>query len=392
MIREDILQQFPELFGTKKVNGRDVNVEETIATLTRELRPAIAEALSARRALLESAEPVRKKYAWPKWDETFEDPVTGRPWTFRQIVQGMIDNFLDRESAWRWRLNDEVPIPADVHPLTNPGLELTGPWHPLDMAFNALNSAAPMNMPDFEDASPAHFQPQGTRQGSAGGNVRGPAERQRDFRRPLDRQALRSGEEGQEALLQDQQAAAAVAHAPGSPAQHSRALRTRHGRWPTRSRPDRGGRPLGVQQLRRAEARRHGRVLLHPEDADAARSAHRGEAAGARGRHHRRSRRHLQDQDSLRGRQRRPLSAGDCLGLSAAPAGNQRRPLGLSRQPDRDVEGRPERRLSRSADHRHGLAQHDRLPALQRAHDAHGGHEARRTHARVRPSAGWRRS
>ena len=73
----------------------------------------------------------------------------------------MIDNFLDRESEWRWRLNDEVPIPADVHPLDNPGLELTGPWHPLDMAFNALNSAAPMNMPDFEDASPAHFQSQG---------------------------------------------------------------------------------------------------------------------------------------------------------------------------------------------------------------------------------------
>ncbi len=161
MVRQDILQQFPELFGTKKVNGREVNVEDTIATLTRELRPAIAEALSARRALLANSEPVRTKYAWPKWDESFEDPITGKPWTFRQIVQGMIDNFLDHESEWRWRLNDEVPIPADVHPLQNPGLELTGPWHPLDMAFNALNSAAPMNMPDFEDASPSHFQPQG---------------------------------------------------------------------------------------------------------------------------------------------------------------------------------------------------------------------------------------
>jgi malate synthase len=161
MIREDILQQFPELFASKKVNGRDVNVEETIATLTRELRPAIAEALNARRTLLESAEPVRRKYAWPRWEETFEDPVTGGSWTFRQIVQGMIDNFLDRESERRWRLNDEVPVPADVHPLKNPGLELTGPWHPLDMAFNALNSDAPMNMPDFEDASPSHFQPQG---------------------------------------------------------------------------------------------------------------------------------------------------------------------------------------------------------------------------------------
>jgi malate synthase len=165
MIREDVLQQFPELFGARKVNGRDVNVEDTIATLTRELRPAIAEALNARRTLLESAEPVRKKYAWPRWDEASEDPVMGGSWTFRQIVQGMIDNFLDRDSERRWRLNDEVPIPADVHPLTNPGLELTGPWHPLDMAFNALNSDAPMNMPDFEDASPSHFQPQGTAKG-----------------------------------------------------------------------------------------------------------------------------------------------------------------------------------------------------------------------------------
>jgi malate synthase len=165
MIREDILQQFPDLFGTKKVNGRQVNVEETIATLTRELRPAIAEVLNGRRALLETREPVRTKYAWPKWDESFEDPVSGKPWAFRNIVQGLIDNFLDRESEWRWRLNDEVPVPADVHPLQNPGLELTGPWHPLDMAFNALNSAAPMNMPDFEDASPAHFQPFGTAKG-----------------------------------------------------------------------------------------------------------------------------------------------------------------------------------------------------------------------------------
>jgi len=161
MIRPDILARFPELFETKKINGRDVNVEDTITTLTRELRPAIAEALNARRALLESPEPVQRKYAWPRWQETFEDPVTGRSWTFRQIVQGMIDNFLGGESEWRWRLNDEVPIPPDVHPLNNPGLELTGPWHPLDMAFNALNSNAPQNMPDFEDASPSHFQPEG---------------------------------------------------------------------------------------------------------------------------------------------------------------------------------------------------------------------------------------
>ncbi len=162
MIREDILQKFPDLFGTKQVNGREVSVEQTIATLTRELRPDIAAALTARRVLLQSAAPVTRKYAWPNWDDTFADPVTGQSWTFRQIVQGLIDNFLGQESPWRWRLNDDVPVPKDARPLTNPGLELTGPWSPLDMAFNALNSPAPMNMPDFEDASPPHFQPDGT--------------------------------------------------------------------------------------------------------------------------------------------------------------------------------------------------------------------------------------
>jgi malate synthase len=162
MVRDDILQKFPELFGDKKVNGREVNVEEAIAALTRELRPEIAAALSARRTLLASPAPTPEKYGWPRWEEKFEDPVTGKFWTFRQIVQGMIDNFLGRESECRWRLNDEVPIPKDAHPLKNAGLELTGPWQPLDMAFNALNSPAPMNMPDFEDASPPHFQPDGT--------------------------------------------------------------------------------------------------------------------------------------------------------------------------------------------------------------------------------------
>ncbi len=162
MVREDILRSFPDLFGTKTVNGREVDVEQTIAALTRELRPEIAAALSARRALLGSSQPVGTKYAWPKWDEAFEDPVTGQSWTFRQIVQGLVDNTLGRESRWRWRLNDETPIPEHVHPSRNPGLELTGPWHPLDMAFNALNSPAPVNMPDFEDAAPPHFLPDGT--------------------------------------------------------------------------------------------------------------------------------------------------------------------------------------------------------------------------------------
>jgi malate synthase len=64
VIDSEILQSFPELFGRKKVNGREVNVEQTIAALTRELNSEIAAALSARRAMLQSPAPVREKYAW----------------------------------------------------------------------------------------------------------------------------------------------------------------------------------------------------------------------------------------------------------------------------------------------------------------------------------------
>ena len=79
MIRKDILEKFPALFGQKQVNGRRIDVEETIATLTRELEPEIAAVLAARRALLRVPAPVAKKYAWPSWDESFEDPVSGKP-------------------------------------------------------------------------------------------------------------------------------------------------------------------------------------------------------------------------------------------------------------------------------------------------------------------------
>src|SRR5512146_1966468 len=106
MIREDVIQKFPDLFGSKQVNGRTVDVEQTIAMLTRELVPDIAAALTARRTLLLSPAPVRERYAWPTWEDTFVDPVSGRAWTYRLIIQGMIDNFLGHESQWRWRLND----------------------------------------------------------------------------------------------------------------------------------------------------------------------------------------------------------------------------------------------------------------------------------------------
>ena len=76
MVRKDILEKFPGLFGDKRVNGHELNVEEAIATLTRELRPEIATALNARRELLHSPAAVREKYGWPRWEQKFQDPIT----------------------------------------------------------------------------------------------------------------------------------------------------------------------------------------------------------------------------------------------------------------------------------------------------------------------------
>jgi malate synthase len=90
MIRADVLQQFPSIFGKQTVNGRVLDVDETITLLSREIDPAIADALAARRAILAAPEPVAGKYAWPSWEERFEDPISGKPWTYRQIVQGLL--------------------------------------------------------------------------------------------------------------------------------------------------------------------------------------------------------------------------------------------------------------------------------------------------------------
>ena len=392
MIRADILQKFPDLFGKKRVNGRDLDVDETIATLTRELRPEIAAALAARKELLASPAPVATKYAWAAWDEKLDDPVTGKPWTFRQIVQGLVDNFLGKDSPWRWRLNDEVPIPEHVHPSRNPGLELTGPWHPLDMAFNALNSPAPMNMPDFEDAAPPHFQPDGAPSNEPVGVFA----------------AMQNAKEIHEGRW------------TGTPYEVVKKGKKREYRittppaqWPTRlarppslhilydhvtvdgapgAGPRRDDDAVGAQQPRRARPRRERRLLLHPEAPDAARGARSssGSSRGSRG--------------SI------GVPAGTFKIKMLYEEGNAGRQLPaiawtLRRRLLGTNVGRwdylgsliemwkddPRGGLPRPAVDRDGDAEHDRLPALQRAPHADGGPEGRRARERARPSAAWRR-
>lgn len=160
-INPKVLHLYRDLFGEKVVNGRRVVVEQLIEDLTREFRAEIDRVIRARREWLERREPVRVKAAFPKWDDKFVD-ADGNVRTFREIVQGLIDNFLGRDTPLRWGLNWNTPVPDDLHPLKNPGLEITGPWFPMSRAIHQINADVASMMEDEEDASPAWYVPWGS--------------------------------------------------------------------------------------------------------------------------------------------------------------------------------------------------------------------------------------
>ena len=186
MIREDILQQFPELFGTKKVNGRDVNVEETIATLTRELRPAIAEALNARRALLgecrAGAEEIRLAEVGGdirgSGHGTLLDISPDCPGHDRQLSgprERMALASQRRSTHPRRRASVEQPRTGAYRPLASAGYGVQRFEQRRAHEHAGLRRRLALALP-----APGHAQ------GPAGGNVCGPAERQRDSRGPLE--------------------------------------------------------------------------------------------------------------------------------------------------------------------------------------------------------------
>jgi len=156
-----VLKEYGDLLGEIVVNGRRVSVEGLIEELTRISRPEINEAIRARREWLERRESVRIKGAFPRWDEEFID-ADGNVRTFKEIVQGLIDNFLGRDTPLRWGLNWSTPVPNDLHPLRNPGLEITGPWFPMSRAIHQINADVAAMMEDEEDASPAWYIPRGS--------------------------------------------------------------------------------------------------------------------------------------------------------------------------------------------------------------------------------------
>ncbi|MGC9117901.1 MAG: malate synthase [Thermoproteus sp.] len=160
-INKRVLEEYGDLFGRKVVNGREIVVEQLIEELARELGGEIDAAIRKRKEWHERRESVRVKGAFPRWDDKFVD-ADGNVRTFREIVQGLIDNFLGRDTPLRWGLNQNVPVPDDLHPLKNPGLEITGPWYPMSRAIHQINADVVSMMEDEEDASPAWYVPWGS--------------------------------------------------------------------------------------------------------------------------------------------------------------------------------------------------------------------------------------
>jgi malate synthase len=147
-IRRDILQTYPELFGTKSIDGRAVNVEDVISRLTLATRDAFHELLRARHELQARVARREARYDFLDPGLTVTDPDGNRA-AVSAIRQGMLDGFFNRNTAGQWRVAEKRPIPDDVR---TPGLEGTGPSIDLGMAMGALNSGASSWMWDWEDA------------------------------------------------------------------------------------------------------------------------------------------------------------------------------------------------------------------------------------------------
>ena len=150
-VRDDIREQHAGLFGMKRVNGRDIDVEGLIAALLgdEEIGGKFPELLDTRRQFHEDVTAGKAKYQFANPREAVVD-ADGNTLTVAQIRQGMIDGFLGRATEAAWQLNPTTPIPDE---LMRPGLQGTGPYDDVGMAMGALSTRAASWMPDYEDAS-----------------------------------------------------------------------------------------------------------------------------------------------------------------------------------------------------------------------------------------------
>ena len=147
-IRSDIYDKHKSLFGDHAANGRTVNIEALIETLTRGTKDEFRALLGARHVFQDQVGRRERSYSFLPADTKVSD-ADGNTTTVRDIRQGMLDGFFGRRTPQAWRLNPTVPIPPDT---MKPGLEGTGPAIDLGMAMGALNTGAASWMWDWEDA------------------------------------------------------------------------------------------------------------------------------------------------------------------------------------------------------------------------------------------------
>src|SRR5206468_9760828 len=118
------------------INGRVLEVGELIVSLTSALETEWDRLLAARRDFLSAVESGKAAYGFASLDLVVED-ADGNRKTAAEIRRGMIDNFLGKDTADRWRLNAGVPVPAA---LLRSGLQGAGPCDDLGMAIGAVNA------------------------------------------------------------------------------------------------------------------------------------------------------------------------------------------------------------------------------------------------------------
>ncbi len=381
-IRRDIYEKHQSLFGDKTVNGKKVNVEELITKLTRENSDDFRSLLGVRHAFQDQVGRHERTYTFLPPDTKISD-ADGNTATVRDIRQGMLDAFFGRKTPQAWRLNPSVPIPKDT---MRPGLEGTGPAIDLGMAMGALNTGAASWMWDWEDAG-----------GDYKDQLYQAWENLRDLLahkwvgKPFVHPSKKQGGKPREYTidlppdkwptifhrvpglhLQNRQIALDGEQVPAMiPALVIHAVSN----YDTQKKNGSGIYYYVPKIETWQEARLVAKLLKRRR---------RRPGTGAR---------HAQDQDAERARRIRAAAGSHHVGAAREPHRTERRPVGLSEQPRRDVPSRPvdgdSRSQHRHDDRAHAELLHDaqRAPRVARRRHAdrrHGGADAESAGARER--------